>query len=121
MIGVIGAEQAVAFDVRVHDSVREIAQDAWDACFTDEAESWAYYAATEAALLPGFTWCYFAVRERGQVIAVAPAFITEYRATKKTRRREARSRPKSPGIAPLAQGYRRRSAPRRTQVHRRRV
>lgn len=79
MIGVIGAEQAVAFDVRVHDSVREIAQDAWDACFTDEAESWAYYAATEAALLPGFTWCYFAVRERGQVIAVAPAFITEYR------------------------------------------
>lgn len=64
--------------VETHRSIRKIPQTEWDACFPGDPECWAYYLAIEEAGLPAFAWGYFTVREAGRVIAVAPAFMTEY-------------------------------------------
>lgn len=66
-------------DVTVSATIADIAREAWDRCFADRLEGWDYYRAIEDAGVPGFEWRYFAVVENGRTLAVAPAFITEYR------------------------------------------
>ena len=64
--------------VGVHRTIREIAREHWDACFADDPEAWAYYAAVEDAGLAAFSWMYFAASEGDRVLAVVPAFVTAY-------------------------------------------
>jgi hypothetical protein len=64
--------------VEAHRSIRQIPQGDWDACFPGDPEGWSYYVAIEEAGLPAFSWVYFAAREAGRVVAVVPAFITDY-------------------------------------------
>ena len=51
----------------------------WDRCFSDDPENWAFYQACELAGPPDFTWCYAAIYEDDKLVAVVPAFGTEYR------------------------------------------
>jgi hypothetical protein len=51
----------------------------WNRLFPGALEDWSYYRATENARLPGFEWRYFGVRDRGELRALVPAFVTEYR------------------------------------------
>jgi hypothetical protein len=60
-------------------SVEEIGEAAWNRCFPGEAETWAFYKAAEEAGPPGFRWHYVGVVEAGNLVAVAPAFVTRYR------------------------------------------
>ncbi|MCU7248554.1 GNAT family N-acetyltransferase [Pseudomonas koreensis] len=51
---------------------------AWNACFPDELEDWAYYRAVERAGIAGFAWRYLTLYEDDQLIAAAVAFTTAY-------------------------------------------
>jgi len=64
--------------VETHRTVRAIPQADWDACFRGDPEGWSYYLAIEEAGLPAFSWAYFAARDAGRIVAVVPAFITDY-------------------------------------------
>jgi len=64
--------------VEAHRTIRQIPQADWDACFPGDPEGWSYYLAIEEAGLTAFSWAYFAAREADRVVAVVPAFITEY-------------------------------------------
>ena len=61
------------------DTIAAIAPADWDRCFPHEIERHACLAAIEAAGLEGFAWRYLLVEHCGAVIAVAPAFVTDYR------------------------------------------
>lgn len=63
----------------LYTSVEEIGEVAWNRCFPEEAEGWAFYRATEEAGPPGFRWRYLGVVEAGSLVAVVPAFLTRYR------------------------------------------
>jgi predicted N-acyltransferase len=63
----------------VATSVEEFSSAEWNRLFPGELEDWAYYHAVERSRLPGFSWLYFGVRERGVLKACVPAFITDYR------------------------------------------
>lgn len=65
--------------IGAHRSIRDIPRTEWDACFAGDPESWSYYRAVEDSGLEAFSWVYLAAREQGRVVAVAPAFITDYR------------------------------------------
>jgi uncharacterized protein len=65
-------------ETRVHRSIHEIGRERWDACFDGAPEGFDYLAAVEAAGLPGFDWRYVTVERAGEVLACAPAFITDY-------------------------------------------
>ncbi|MGE5202332.1 MAG: GNAT family N-acetyltransferase [Acidobacteriota bacterium] len=67
------------FAAAVTRSVRSITRSEWNACFPGDPEGWAYYCAIEESGLADFSFAYFAVREYGRVVAVAPAFVTDYR------------------------------------------
>ena len=59
-------------------SISDIPRGDWDACFPGDPEGWAYYRAIEESGLTAFSFAYFLVREHGRVVAVAPAFMTDY-------------------------------------------
>ena len=65
--------------IDVHRTILGIVRTEWDSCFQGDPEGWAYYRAVEEAELADFSWVYFAARECDRLIAVAPAFITDYR------------------------------------------
>jgi predicted N-acyltransferase len=69
----------MAIQCQVFDSIAAIERAAWDALFPGEIETWDYYRAVEQAALPGFQWRYFTLWRDGQLLAAAPAFLTEYR------------------------------------------
>jgi predicted N-acyltransferase/multidrug transporter EmrE-like cation transporter len=60
-------------------SIEAFGRDEWNRLFADDIEDWAYYRAIERAALPGFELLYFGLRERGELRAAVPAFITDYR------------------------------------------
>src|ERR1700750_2014763 len=66
-------------EIVVATSVEEFSSAEWNRLFPGELEDWAYYHAVERSRLPGFSWLYFGVRERGKLTAAVPAFITDYR------------------------------------------
>ena len=65
--------------VLLSDTIETFPASAWNACFSDELEDWAYYRAVEQAGLPGFAIRYLAVQRGEQLICCAPAFLTSYR------------------------------------------
>ncbi len=62
----------------VADSIAQFDRVEWDRCFPAELESWDYYRAVENARLPDFEFCYLGLRQAGQLVAVVPAFMTDY-------------------------------------------
>ena len=66
-------------DVTAHASIDSIAAADWNRLFPHELEDHAYLHAIERAGLAGFRYLYFAVREGDQLLAAAPAFVTDYR------------------------------------------
>jgi hypothetical protein len=66
-------------EVRVARSIHEVDRAGWDACFAGRLEGYDYLAAVEDARLAGFVWRYVLVEEGGQLLAAAPAFLTDYR------------------------------------------
>ena len=70
---------ACGIDIAVAESVDTFGSDAWNRLFPDELEDWSYYRAVERAGLTDFTWLYFAVKRAGELRAVVPAFVTDYR------------------------------------------
>src|SRR5260221_6727105 len=65
--------------VVVKRTIRGIPRADWDSCFPGDPEGWAYYCAVEESGLSALSWLYFVARERHRVLAVVPAFITDYR------------------------------------------
>ena len=65
-------------EVQVVDSLEQVDQRQWDALFPGELEDYAYLLAVERAGLEGFRWRYVLAREAGELVAAAPAFLTEY-------------------------------------------
>ncbi len=63
----------------VAHSIEDFGRDEWDRLFPGDLEDWSYYRAIERSRLPRFEWLYFGVRDNGELIAVVPAFITDYR------------------------------------------
>jgi hypothetical protein len=70
---------ACGLTVDVRSSISGIPRGEWDACFHGDPEGWAYYRAIEEAGLAAFTWAYFIARDNGRIVAVVPAFMTDYR------------------------------------------
>lgn len=60
-------------------TIQAIERSAWNDCFPSVLEDWDYYVAVENAAIDDFQWRYLAVFEDGQLLAVAPAFMTQYR------------------------------------------
>ena len=60
-------------------TIRDIDETGWNRCFPGDPENWAYYLALEESELSAFSWAYLVVREGTDVLAVAPAFLTDYR------------------------------------------
>ena len=67
------------FTIAVKRTIRGVPRSEWDSCFHGDPEGWSYYAALEQSELEDFSWTYFVVYEHGNVVAVAPAFVTDYR------------------------------------------
>jgi hypothetical protein len=65
-------------EIRVAESLAEADRSQWQALFPDAIEDYDYLAAVEEAGLDGFRWRYALAYEDGELIAAAPAFITEY-------------------------------------------
>ena len=70
---------APALTTAVYRTIRGIPRIEWDSCFPGDPEGWAYYRAVEESGLQDFSWVYFVVSERERVVAVVPAFVTDYR------------------------------------------
>lgn len=67
------------FTARLHGTIHDIPQQAWDGFFPGDAEGWAYYAACEEAPLSGFDVAYVAVYgDAGKIVAAAPMFHTQH-------------------------------------------
>lgn len=66
-------------DVVIASSIEAFARDEWNRLFLHELEDWSYYHAVERAGLTDFNYLYFALRENGELRAVVPAFLTDYR------------------------------------------
>jgi len=60
-------------------TIQAIERSAWNDCFPDALEDWDYYLAVEKAAIADFRWRYLAVYEGSILVAVAPAFTTQYR------------------------------------------
>ncbi len=65
-------------DIVAADSIEAFSREEWNRLFPGEIEDWNYYRAVEGAGLPDFAWCYFGVREGGNLCAAVPGFITDY-------------------------------------------
>jgi predicted N-acyltransferase len=62
-----------------HATIDAFAAADWNRLFPHELEDHAYLRAIERASLAGFRYLYFAVHDDGQLLAAAPAFVTDYR------------------------------------------
>ena len=60
-------------------SLIAIERSAWNDCFPEALEDWDYYLAVEKAAIADFQWRYLAIYEGSTLVAVAPAFTTQYR------------------------------------------
>ncbi|UMZ10854.1 GNAT family N-acetyltransferase [Pseudomonas sp. MPFS] len=60
-------------------TIQAIDRSAWNDCFPGALEDWDYYLAVEKAAIVDFNWRYLAVYEGSTLVAVAPAFTTQYR------------------------------------------
>lgn len=59
-------------------SLSAIDREQWNRCFSGQIETYDYLLAVEQANLPGFEWRYLIARDGPNVVAAAPAFLTEY-------------------------------------------
>ena len=64
---------------RIVPSIELIDREDWNACFSGELEDYDYLLAVERAGLEGFRWRYATVMRGGEIVAAAPAFVTEYK------------------------------------------
>lgn len=69
---------APGLTIVVKRTVGGVPRTEWDACFPGDPEGWAYYRAVEESGLAAFSWVYFVARENHRVVAVVPAFVTDY-------------------------------------------
>lgn len=60
-------------------TIQAIERGAWNDCFVQALEDWDYYLAVEKAAVANFQWRYLAIYEGSTLVAVAPAFTTQYR------------------------------------------
>jgi predicted N-acyltransferase len=65
-------------EVRVAESLAEADRGQWQALFPGALEDYDYLAAVEQAGLDGFSWRYVLAYEGADLVAAAPAFVTEY-------------------------------------------
>lgn len=65
-------------ETQVVDSLAKVDPADWQAVFGDEPEGYDYLSAVEHAGLQGFRWRYILVRDAGELVAAAPAFLTDY-------------------------------------------
>ena len=65
-------------EIKIINSIREIASSDWAQCFPNEAEGYEYLTAIEKGNIQGFTWHYVTAYENGKLSAAIPAFITSY-------------------------------------------
>lgn len=65
-------------DVRVVESLAEVERAEWAALFPGEIEDYGYLTAIERSGLAGFRWRYVLAFECGELVAAAPAFLTDY-------------------------------------------
>ena len=66
------------FEVEVVRTLAHTPRQAWDDLFGGSLEGHDYLRAIETASLVGFDWRYVLVRRAGELVAAAPAFITDY-------------------------------------------
>jgi predicted N-acyltransferase len=66
-------------EVRIVDSLAQVDRGRWMALFPGEIEDYAYLTAVERSELDGFRWRYVLVYEGDELVAAAPAFLTDYR------------------------------------------
>lgn len=64
--------------IRILDSLKNMARDAWNNCFPEEVEAYDYLLAIEDAKISGFTFKYLIAENQQQVVAATPIFITPY-------------------------------------------
>jgi predicted N-acyltransferase len=65
-------------EVRAVDSLAQVAPARWDRLFPGALESYDYLMAVEEAGLDGFRWRYLLLEDGGDLLAAAPAFLTDY-------------------------------------------
>src|SRR5437762_3533301 len=65
-------------EVRVVDSLDGVARGQWDLLHGGDVEGYDYLQAIEDAGLAGFRWRYVLVEDAGDLVAAAPAFLTDY-------------------------------------------
>ena len=65
-------------ELRVVDSLAQLDAARWDRLFPGALEGYDYLMAVEAAGLEGFRWRYLLLEAGGELLAAAPAFLTEY-------------------------------------------
>lgn len=65
-------------DVRVVETLADVAPDAWAALFPGEPEDYRYLLAVERSGIAGFAWRYLLIEDDGRIVAAAPAFLTRY-------------------------------------------
>ncbi|WP_293902904.1 GNAT family N-acetyltransferase [Phenylobacterium sp.] len=65
-------------DVRVVDSLAGVDRTDWATLFPGEIEDYDYLTAIERSGLSGFRWRYVLASEGGELVAAAPAFLTDY-------------------------------------------
>jgi predicted N-acyltransferase len=65
-------------ELRVIDSLSGVAPARWERLFPGALEGYDYLMAVEAARLEGFRWRYLLLEDGGDLLAAAPAFLTDY-------------------------------------------
>lgn len=65
-------------EIEIVPTIDAVPANAWDALSFDGIERHAYLRAVEQAGLHGFEWRYVLVRDGGELLAAAPAFVTDY-------------------------------------------
>ena len=65
-------------DVRIVESLSAVSRDAWAAVFPGEIEDYDYLTVIERSGLEGFRWRYVLAYEAAELVAAAPAFLTDY-------------------------------------------
>jgi predicted N-acyltransferase len=65
-------------ELRVIDSLAGVDPARWDRVFPGALEGYEYLMAVEGAGLDGFRWRYLLLEDGGDLLAAAPAFLTDY-------------------------------------------
>ncbi|MGV3278182.1 hypothetical protein ACFX5K_00870 [Rickettsiales bacterium LUAb2] len=68
----------MTYQVKVYNSIKEIDQNKWDACFVNEVEDYNYLLALENSNIKGFSHLYYTIEENNQILLAIPAFTTFY-------------------------------------------